>query len=523
MKALFPLTYRLRRLLLIACAFGASALHAQGITANNDSTSMIVGLQGSFNIRANDIAPTTTVYSLQPSPPPLPQCVNAQVSPAGTASYTAPVNVSAKCTVVSAACPAGSPSTSTACQMSTLTVTASAGIGQTMTSTITIQPRTDSFSVNAGQATNVNTASNDTMPLGSAWFLMSSTCTPAPVMSSNGMLAVSGPSPAGTSCTAIYKACKGGVNLPLPNPDCGTATVFISSPTTQNTSTLTVTFAANTDTVTVAPGMQGTFNVLGNDVVPQGATVSLGSGSTCAGAAISSTGIASYTAPASAGSSCTVVYQICAAMVTSPALVCRTATLIVTAQTTNPTTSTFSLKTDTASITAGQTGQTNVMRNDTYPSGSTSSLGSGSTCVGASINNIGIVTYTGPAVGTTCTVVYKVCTPATAASASVCQTSTLIVTGLPAKPPTVRDSNLSFAGKPDSFNVAANDGAPLGTGYFIESSNCPNTSITAAGAVSYTAPLKAGDTCTVIYLACPAGITPPSAFCSAEKLVVTAR
>lgn len=522
MKALFQLTIHLKKLLVIASALGASALYAQGITANNDSTTMMAGLQASFNIKANDIVPTSTVYSLQPSPPPLPQCVNAQVSPAGMASYTAPTTSKAQCTVVSAACPAGILPMGTGCQLSTLTVTASAGIGQTMTSTISIQPRTDAFTVSAGQATNVNTASNDTMPPGSAWFLVSSTCTPMPVMSSNGMLAVSGPSPAGSTCAAIYKACKGGVNLPLPNADCGTATVSISSPVTNNTVTATVTFAVNTDTVTVAPGIQGNFNVLSNDVIPQGAVVSIGAGSTCAGSAVSSSGIASYTAPSAPGLSCTVVYQVCVAVVTSPIPLCRTASLIVTAQG-STTTTTLSLKTDTASVTVGVTGQTNVMRNDTYPAGSISSLGVGSTCVGASINNVGNVTYTGPAAGTSCTVVYQVCTQATVGLPSQCQSSTLLVTGLPAKPFTLPDSNASAAGNAANFNVAANDDVAPGTQYFLGSSTCANTSISAAGIVTYTAPSNKGSTCVVTYLACPAGITPPSVFCSAQKFVVTAK
>lgn len=393
----------------------------------------------------------------------------------------------------------------------------------TATATLSIQPRTDTFSVFAGQSTNVNTAANDTMPAGSGWFLVSSNCTPAPTMSSNGMLAVTGPSPAGSICNAIYKACKGGANLPLPNPDCGTAMVVISSPAISSTMTSTISFAVNTDTVTVTPGTQSNYFVLQNDTVPLGAVVSLASGSTCAGAAVSNSGMASYTAPNTAGTSCTVVYQVCVAVVTSPAPLCRTATLIVTAQTSTPNTVTLSLKTDTATITAGVTGQINVMLNDTYPTGSTSTLGIGSTCAGASINSIGVVTYTGPAAGTTCTVVYKVCTPATLVVASQCQTSTLVVTGTPARPPTAPDTNSTAAGMPAIFNVAANDKPPAGTTYFLQTSTCASTAISPAGMVSYTAPATAPGSCTIIYLACPAGITPPSAFCSAEKFVVTSR
>jgi hypothetical protein len=507
-------------LLLVAAAWGSSSLYAQVITANNDSAGGIVGSQRSFDIRANDIAPLGTVYTLQASPPPLPQCANAQVSSVGMASFTMPTTPMAQCTVVSAACPAGIPPSSTACQISTLTATAIHNMGQTVTSTVTFIAQNDSFSVNAGLNQNVNTAANDTMPAGSGWFLMSSTCTPQPVMNANGMMVVTGPSPAGSSCTAIYKACKGGINLPLPSSDCTTATVSITSPLIQNTPTLTL--SLNTDTISVSPGSQGSYNVLANDVVPQGAIISLGSGSTCVGAAVSNTGIASYTAPTAAGTSCTVVYQVCVPIAVAPGTVCRTSTLIVTAQTINPpTTVTLSLTTDTATLTTGQLGRTNVLRNDTYPAGSTTSLAPGSTCANASVNNLGNASYTAPAAGSTCTVVYQVCTPATSASPSICRTSTLIVTGTPAIPFTRRDVSNPKAGLVDTFNVAAND--EPGANYFIGSSTCSNTSITPAGLVSYTAPSPAGATCVVIYLACPAGISPPSAFCASQKLDVTAR
>ncbi len=81
-----------------------------------------------------------------------------------------------------------------------------------------------------------------------------------------------------------------------------------------NTATSTATIIdAVDDTVTGLPaGATGqTHDVSGNDGFPPGSTFTLGTGSTCANPAMSPAGVATFDLP-SDGSSCTVVYQVCA-------------------------------------------------------------------------------------------------------------------------------------------------------------------------------------------------------------------
>ena len=76
-----------------------------------------------------------------------------------------------------------------------------------------------------------------------------------------------------------------------------------------------------------------TTDVSANDKSPANSEYTLGAGSTCANAAISKTGIATYTSPAAvvnAYAACTVQYKLCAAAPSK--LVCKQATLTVSTQ-----------------------------------------------------------------------------------------------------------------------------------------------------------------------------------------------
>ena len=94
------------------------------------------------------------------------------------------------------------------------------------------------------------------------------------------------------------------------------------------TSTATIIDAVD-DTVPDRPaGATGeTYDVSGNDRVPAGSTFTLGAGSTCANPAMSTAGVATFDVPGD-GSSCTVVYQVCAPA--PNATTCDTAVLTVT-------------------------------------------------------------------------------------------------------------------------------------------------------------------------------------------------
>ncbi|MEP6939069.1 MAG: hypothetical protein ABI846_04845, partial [Rudaea sp.] len=108
----------------------------------------------------------------------------------------------------------------------------------------------------------------------------------------------------------------------------GTTNATNDSNTSNNTTTATgVVLDAIDDTSTPPGGTTGvTTNVGGNDQLPPGATFTLIPGSTCGGATVSSTGIATYNTPTTGG--CIVNYRVCAPAPNTT--VCDTATLTVT-------------------------------------------------------------------------------------------------------------------------------------------------------------------------------------------------
>jgi hypothetical protein len=86
---------------------------------------------------------------------------------------------------------------------------------------------------------------------------------------------------------------------------------------------------------------------------------------------------------------------------------------------------------------ANSASTTIVSTNDKYPPGSQFNLASGSTCANVNINAANnVVSYTAPATGQTCTVLYNICGPAPA-SMSICKTATLTVTGIAPLMPTL--------------------------------------------------------------------------------------
>jgi Protein of unknown function (DUF1566) len=82
---------------------------------------------------------------------------------------------------------------------------------------------------------------------------------------------------------------------------------------------------------------------------------------------------------------------------------------------------------DVASAAAGSTGSINVIANDKYPAGQPNfqqqSIVPGGTCAGAQFTANGVISYTAPAAGTTCTVKYQFC------HQGLCDTAALTVTG----------------------------------------------------------------------------------------------
>ena len=323
-----------------------------------------------------------------------------------------------------------------------------------------------------------------------------------------------------------------------------------------------------------------TTDVSSNDKFPPNSEYTLGAGSTCANAAISKTGIATYTSPAAVvnvNAACTVQYKLCAPLPNN--LVCKSATLTVSTQSAiNTSSSSASLAineekdpvppifqvTKTASnnpFFSSKSGQFYIV-NITVTKGNVSApvllldkLPNGVSTAGV-ITAVGGVISNCPASGAVdlagCTISVKpnissivVTVPINVAqgAASGANTATIkdggsaLCTGIaPAcsgstgpvaivRPTDAVDDTVSqpelFA---SSFNVAANDFFPPGSifTYLSAGSSCLSANVSAAGIASYTAPAfnSAAPTCVIQYQVCAPVAS--QAGCDSANLRVTA-
>ncbi len=455
-------------------------------TALPDAASTIAGTPGSFNVSTNDTKPVGATYTQTAT-----TCVPpGSMTGAGVASYTAPALIGASCTVSYQVCnPAPDAAT---CASSVLTVTASAP-------TLTAAP--DATSTATGTAGTFDVSANDTKPLGSTYTQTATTCVPAGSMTAAGVASYTAPNVAGATCTVTYTVC-------MPAPNAGTCT----------SSVLTVTASAVPptalpDAVSTIAGTPGSFNVSTNDTKPVGATYTQTATTCVPPGSMTGAGVASYTAPALIGASCTVSYQVCNPA--PDAATCASSVLTVTASA-----PTLTAAPDATSTATGTAGTFDVSANDTKPLGSTYTQGA-TTCVPAgSMTAAGVASYTAPNVaGATCTVAYTVCMPAP--NAGTCTSSVLTVTASAVPPTALPDAVSTIAGTPGSFNVSTNDTKPVGATYTQTATTCvPPGSMTGAGVASYTAPALIGASCTVSYQVCnPA---PDAATCASSVLTVTA-
>lgn len=325
-----------------------------------------------------------------------------------------------------------------------------------------------------------------------------------------------------------------------------------------------------------------TTDVSANDKSPPGSEYSLGAGSTCAGAALSAAGIASYTSPAAvvnANAACTVQYKLCAPPPSR--LVCKNATLTVSTQRAiNNNASGLGISnneekdivapvfqvTKTASsnpLFIGKQGQfytiniavqngnvsAPVLLLDKLPGGISAS--GAVTAVGGTISNC-------PGAGATdlagCTIAVKsnitniaVTVPVSVAASAVSGANTATVKGggstlctgiefacsgstgpvaIVQPVDAVDDAVSQPASGSYSFNVAANDKYPAGSqfagGGTGTGSTCLNASVSAAGIASYVLPAfnSAAPTCVIQYQVC----APASSLagCDSAYLRVTA-
>jgi hypothetical protein len=246
---------------------------------------------------------------------------------------------------------------------------------------------------------------------------------------------------------------------------------------------------AVSETAAAAAGSAGSANVRANDTAPGGTIYTLAAGSTCNPISITALGVVSYTAPA-AGQSCTVNYTLCNSGQ------CATATLTVNGVAAP---SIVNAVSETVTATAGAAGSENVRANDTAPAGSVYALAAGSTCNPIGITALGVVSYTAPPGGQSCTVNYTVC------NSGQCSTATLTVNASTPPPSTLSISKsvsgsamvvglanqfytltITVANGPTSNPIHINDTLPAGivTSGAIGSSGGTLTSCPASGAMS---------------------------------------
>ncbi len=239
------------------------------------------------------------------------------------------------------------------------------------------------------------------------------------------------------------------------------------------------------ETVSTAAGTAGNENVRANDTAPPGSVYSLAAGSTCSPLSITALGVVNYTAPA-AGQSCSVNYTVCNSGQ------CSNATLTV-----NATAAPLIVQAVSEAVTAtgGASGSENVRANDTAPPGSVYSLAAGSTCNPISITALGVVSYSAPPVGQSCTVNYTACNSGQCSTATLTvsapvplKTIGVVVSGLPSGASVVLQNNGA-----NNLTVSANGAATFGTGvagaYAVTVATQPTgaTCVVSAGAGTATA------------------------------------
>ena len=184
-------------------------------------------------------------------------------------------------------------------------------------------PATVAALTNASITTDLTAITvGETLPVGSAangfWGLSAVTCIDA----NAGNAALGNTNPATNLATAVTAT---GFTIPAAN--------------VQHTSNITcdvtnVLVNAIDDTANKIANLPSTTSVNTNDTYPTGSTF-FSTGGTCTGRSpttagtANTTGVMSYTSPATTGATCTVIYQVCAPA--PNAAVCDTATLLVTA------------------------------------------------------------------------------------------------------------------------------------------------------------------------------------------------
>jgi len=513
-------------------ANNSAAVNAAVIDAVDDAVGQPGGTSGAtYNVAGNDQVPSGSAYTLASGG----TCLNASVSSLGAATYDVPATGS--CTVLYKVC-APNPD-QTQCDTATLTVTASAADvsaavsmpaatapGAMVNGTITCTNLT-------GTATNVTCTASAQDSTGSSVTVNVTNCSPLPPTALTVGQAI--------TCDISYTApgTAGGSDT-LPTSVTVTATTSASDDNVPGNNTATA-LTAIVDAVDDAVGQPGgtngaSYNVAGNDQVPNNSVYTLVSGGSCLNAAVSSAGIATYDVPTSG--SCTVQYQVCASSPNQTQ--CDTATLTVSAgaadvsAAANLPAATAPGATVSGTITCTNAASSaGAATNVTCTASAQDSTGN-PIVVNVTNCNPSVPTSLNPGQSISCDVSYTA--PGTLGGSDTVPTSITLTATTSASNDSVAANNTATAtttivdavddavGQPGgttgaSYNVAANDQVPNGSTYtFVSGGSCVNASVSNAGSATYDVPPSGN--CTVMYQVCAP--SPNQTQCDTATLTVTA-
>jgi uncharacterized repeat protein (TIGR01451 family) len=538
------------------------------IDAVNDAVTVKNNTVNNTNLIGNDTIPAGSAITFVSSTCPGP---TATVSPIGVASYTSPATAPGSCNVVYKIC-APAPDDAI-CDTATLTVTATAAAPIISVTKLAVpgafipglagQKYTLTITINNGPTTAPIVLS-DTLPTG----ITTSGAVTTSFGSLSGCPTSSGDTTLGAACQLATGLSSGVHTITIPvnvatnataglnvvNVTGGGSICTLAAPCTDSTPAVPI-LDTNNDAANAAPGATvSTFNLLTNDKIPAGSTITLDptTPSTCVGSAVSATGIATYTAPTTAGATCTVVYKVCAPA--PNAAVCDISTLTVTA---SATPSISVIKASSPAVFVVGAASQNYTIKVTVANGPTTAPIVFSDALPTGITTNGTITTSGGTLsgcplsgatnlGSACQLatnlasgIYTITIPVATGASATTATNTAGVTGggsttcttsapcSATTPPipvldAVADAVSKPLSTPSTYTLIANDKIPADSTITMTSSTCPlpAATVNASGVASFTTPATVGGTCLITYKVCAAA--PNGTICDSAVLTVTA-
>ena len=313
--------------------------------------------------------------------------------------------------------------------------------------------------------------------------------------------------------TFTYRVC-----LAAPNATtCSTATATVSISPPPPAPSL------QPDAVVIPSGMSATGNVLDNDSIASGSTVSAATQPTNGTVAIAADGTFTYTPANGYSGTDTFTYRVCLAA--PNASVCSTETVSVTTNPAPPAPVAPVIQADTIALISGGSATGNVGANDSYAPGSTFTIVNQPANGSVMMNPDGTFTFIANAgyVGSD-SFTYTVCLPSPNQSTCASASASVSVSVNPAPPAPVLqlDTLTSTAGSAASATVASNDSVAPGSVFTVAVAPTLGTLVmNANGSFTFTPAANASGTDSFVYEACLP--SPNNAVCETQYVLITVR